>query len=200
MAALKTANTINHANSRAHALIDIGIQQVNAGSRHAARRAFDAALRVDSDVFREERVHRIAKGLATAGYFATALKTAQGNVYALGSIAVVQAEAERFKDAVNTAIKIDHVDVRADSLAKIAVRYKRREQEKSLSLTASERVLVQRSLLELGKEAGSADGIFGPRTRAALRSWQTDRKVEATGYLTQDQADELKAAGENVPR
>ena len=201
-AALKMASAINNELERVRALIDIGGQQVNAGARRAARWAFDAALkaalRVDSDDSRKYYVSRIADGLATAGYFARALKTAQGNVRALGSIAVVQAEAGRFKDAVNTAINIDRVDVRAESLAEIAVRRKRRDWEASLGMTLSDRVLVQRVLLELGKDVGPADGVFGRRTRTALRSWQVDEGVEATGYLTRKQWDELKATGKSV--
>ena len=45
---------------------------------------------------------------------------------------------------------------------------------------------------------GHADGLFGRLTRTALRSWQEDRGVPATGYLTREQADALIAAGQEA--
>ena len=42
--------------------------------------------------------------------------------------------------------------------------------EKSLGLSREDRILVQRGLESAGGSVGSADGIFGPRTRAALRA------------------------------
>ncbi len=40
---------------------------------------------------------------------------------------------------------------------------------------------VQRRLVELGYDSGAADGLFGPRTRAALQAFQRDRGLPATG-------------------
>ena len=40
---------------------------------------------------------------------------------------------------------------------------------------------VQRRLVELGYDSGAADGLFGPRTRAALQAFQWDRGLAATG-------------------
>lgn len=67
--------------------------------------------------------------------------------------------------------------------------------DKALRLDRSDRVLVQRGLASLGKDVGAADGVFGQRTRAALRSWQVDAGFKATGHLTREQADRLIAAG-----
>ncbi len=55
------------------------------------------------------------------------------------------------------------------------------------SLARDQRVLAQQSLNALGYDAGSADGIFGPRTRAAIREWQNASGHEATGQVTQEQ-------------
>ena len=41
--------------------------------------------------------------------------------------------------------------------------------------------VVQRRLVELGYDSGAADGLFGPRTRAALQAFQWDRGLAATG-------------------
>ena len=66
------------------------------------------------------------------------------------------------------------------------------------SLTREQRIRVQRGLTALGFDAGPADGMFGPRTRSAIWEWQQAKGLEATGYLTQDEAETLAAsAGED---
>ena len=67
-----------------------------------------------------------------------------------------------------------------------------------VSLTREQRIRVQRGLAALGFDAGPADGMFGPRTRSAIWEWQQAKGLEATGYLTQDEAEALAAsAGED---
>ncbi len=58
------------------------------------------------------------------------------------------------------------------------------------------RRLIQTGLNELGFETGSPDGIFGPRTREAIRKWRLSKGFEATGQLDRDQGDALKAVGQ----
>ena len=67
--------------------------------------------------------------------------------------------------------------------------------EESLGFSREDRVRVQRGLESAGGSVGSADGIFGPRTRAALRAWQEQRGLTSTGYLTREQAETLIALG-----
>ena len=67
--------------------------------------------------------------------------------------------------------------------------------EDGLGLDRAGRAAVQRGLAALGGEVGSADGVFGRRTRSAIGSWQRAKGYEATGYLTRAQADALIAAG-----
>ena len=57
------------------------------------------------------------------------------------------------------------------------------------------RVLVQRGLAFLGFDPGPADGLFGPKTRAAIWGWQAAKKLDTTGYLTLPEAEALAAAG-----
>ena len=65
------------------------------------------------------------------------------------------------------------------------------------ALTREERVRIQRGLAALGFDTGPADGMFGPRTRSAIREWQQAKGLEATGYLTREEAEALAAsAGE----
>ena len=62
-------------------------------------------------------------------------------------------------------------------------------------LTREERMQVQQGLAALGFDAGPADGLFGPRTRSAIGEWQQAKGLEATGYLSREEAEVLAAAG-----
>ena len=55
--------------------------------------------------------------------------------------------------------------------------------EEGLGLDRAARRQVQEGLQAAGFDPGGADGMFGPRTRSAIRSWQTSRGARATGYL-----------------
>ena len=65
----------------------------------------------------------------------------------------------------------------------------------ALGLSRSDRVLVQRGLAHLGFDTGPADGVFGRRTRGAIESYQRDKGLPATGYLTAELGDALIALG-----
>ena len=62
-------------------------------------------------------------------------------------------------------------------------------------LTREERLQVQQGLAALGFDTGPADGMFGPRTRSAIREWQQAKGLEASGYLSREEAEVLAAAG-----
>ena len=73
--------------------------------------------------------------------------------------------------------------------------------EQQLGLDRAARRLVQQGLAAVGYEPGPADGLFGggtTRTRQAIRAWQAAKGMEATGYLTREQADALIALGQEV--
>ncbi len=73
--------------------------------------------------------------------------------------------------------------------------------ERGLGLTRTERVAVQRGLGEVGQEPGPADGLFGgpeTKTRQAIRAWQAAKGMDATGYLSREQADILIVTGQAV--
>ena len=55
--------------------------------------------------------------------------------------------------------------------------------EDGLGLGRAARREIQEGLRAAGFDPGGADGLFGPRTRAAIRSWQASRGARATGYL-----------------
>ena len=68
------------------------------------------------------------------------------------------------------------------------------EVERELGLSREARRRIQRGLSAEGFDPGPADGLFGPRTRAALRAWQSARGTAATGYLNRGSAAALRAA------
>ena len=74
------------------------------------------------------------------------------------------------------------------------------EVEDKLNLDLQARVAVQRGLSSLGQDAVPADGVFGERTRKALRAWQGSKGWKETGYLTKEQAEGLIALGRDMER
>ena len=67
--------------------------------------------------------------------------------------------------------------------------------EEGLNLALAGRRQIQRGLAAGGFDPGGADGLFGPRTRAAIRRWQSSRGTRSTGYLDGPSAEALRAAG-----
>ena len=59
--------------------------------------------------------------------------------------------------------------------------------EEALGLTREQRRRIQASLTAAGFDPGPANGVFSPRTRMALMSWQAARSYEVTGYLAKGQ-------------
>ena len=64
----------------------------------------------------------------------------------------------------------------------------------AFTLTRAQRREVQAALAGQGTSPGPADGVFGPRTRAAVAAWQSSRGYAATGELTEGQVRELLGA------
>lgn len=72
------------------------------------------------------------------------------------------------------------------SLAGTAPAPQQRDQQPqaaTAAITTADVEAVQRRLNALGYSAGTADGVVGPRTRAALRSWQQDVDLPSTGVI-----------------
>ena len=71
--------------------------------------------------------------------------------------------------------------------------------EEGLGLDRAARRQVQEGLQAAGFDPGGADGMFGARTRAAIRSWQTSRGVRATGYLDDASVAALRSLSSGQP-
>ena len=67
--------------------------------------------------------------------------------------------------------------------------------EEALGLDRSTRRMIQQGLRNEGFDPGTPDGLFGPRTRAAIRRWQEAQGLPATGYLDSTTATRLRASG-----
>ena len=67
--------------------------------------------------------------------------------------------------------------------------------EEGLDLDLAARRQIQQGLAAGGFNPGGADGLFGPRTRAAIRRWQSSRGARSTGYLDGASAEALRTAG-----
>ena len=72
--------------------------------------------------------------------------------------------------------------------------------EFSLGLERSERRRIQEALASLAFDPGPPDGLFGRRTRLAIRGYQEAKGLEETGYLTGEQAEALLGVGEEAKR
>ena len=67
--------------------------------------------------------------------------------------------------------------------------------EEGLNLDGAARRELQQALAAAGFDPGGADGVFSPRTRAAIRAWQSSRGLRATGYLDGTAVAALRSAG-----
>ena len=67
--------------------------------------------------------------------------------------------------------------------------------EEGLNLDLAARRQIQQGLAAGGFDPGGADGLFGPRTRAAIRRWQSSRGARPTGYLDGASAEALRSVG-----
>ena len=65
-------------------------------------------------------------------------------------------------------------------------------------LTRDQRRKVQSLLAAQGTNPGPADGVFGDRTRSAIKQWQSANNFQATGELTDEQVRALIVAGQQA--
>ena len=71
--------------------------------------------------------------------------------------------------------------------------------EAALGLDRASRRALQRRLAAAGFNPGAPDGMFGPSTRAAIRSWQASHGLSATGYLDAGLAEALRTGSSPRP-
>ncbi len=116
------------------------------------------------------------------------------------------ASAERIHTIAAYQAVVDHYGGTIyETLAQERIRLLRRDKspedvEASLALAREERRLIEAGLVSLGLDPGPVDGLFGEEVRTALRWWQTSQGHDATGFLSETEASELKALGEQEER
>ena len=69
------------------------------------------------------------------------------------------------------------------------------EVERALALTHGQKELVQHGLVWLGYEIGRVDGVLGRRSQAAMRAYQEEKGLPATGQLTAQVSEALQVLG-----
>lgn len=106
-------------------------------------------------------------------------------------LAVPPAMAERVCVEEVGGVCLKYQEVRQVSPAEAA--------ENRLGLTGADRRAAQAGLEAEGFYSGAIDGALGPRSRGAIRDWQSSRGDAATGYLTAPQLTALRAAARAKP-
>ena len=122
-------------------------------------------------------------------------------------VALAWARLKRLQAAAESADAVDAVEARpgvevAASAASVPgpAESAPEEVESSLGLGRVERRRVQQGLGSLGYGPGPADGLFGVRTRDAIRRYQGAKGFEATGYLSAEESEALVALGDEWAR
>jgi serine/threonine protein kinase len=103
-----------------------------------------------------------------------------------------KAQAQRDKAEAEARIKAEAKE-EADKAAAVLARQKEEGEaaERALRLEQTDRQRLQVALTSLGFDTRGNDGLFGPRTREMIASWQKARKDPPTGFLTAAQQQAL---------
>ena len=106
--------------------------------------------------------------------------------------AQAKAQAEREKAEAEAKIKADAAAAADKAVTALAKLKEEGEMaEKALRLEQPERQRLQVALTSLGFDTRGTDGLFGPRSREMISSWQKARNLPATGFLTGTQQQAL---------
>ena len=157
---------------------------------HAAR-AYEAAERVNTVMAFEAVVRRFPDTIYADLARAQIGKLTEHSTQAIGSGTAAGTTASASAAAASGAAQ-------PASSAPIPAGPTPVEVESSLGLERGERRRVQQGLGSLGYGPGPADGLFGARTRDAIRRYQGAKRFEATGYLTAEQSQALAELGEEA--
>jgi hypothetical protein len=180
--ALKTAERIDHSNSKLEAMLSIAIEQIRAGDKETACITLNSAVReidhVKDDFLDMHNVSYVMIALAKVGLFSDALKIAErmGSTY-LGKdyvnnerahtilqIAMEQAKAgdkegakQTFHIAVKTANEINGIIERSQRILQIAMEQAKAGDAKAARVTLDTVFMVNNRQMNLTQDAMSAD-------------------------------------------
>lgn len=108
----------------------------------------------------------------------------------IGTIAAISTYVERYPDGHF----IDKATLAIEKLRADTPLMRAKEGEKRLELNRQDRRQIQRNLAMLEFDPRGIDGLFGPKTRAAIAAWQSSLGRDATGYLKGKQVGALQSA------
>ena len=166
----------------------VGSEDARVTTEQLAARAYEAAERVNTVVAFEAVVRRFPESIYADLARAQIGKLTEPGAQASGSGAAGAAAAS----AVSSG------GAQPEPSAPAPAQPTPQEVETSLGLERTERRWVQQGLASLGYAPGPADGLFGTRTREAIRRYQSEKGFEETEYLTGEESQALAALGEEA--
>ncbi|WP_269580709.1 caspase family protein [Roseibium sp. Sym1] len=103
--------------------------------------------------------------------------------------------------SVSTQTLLDRIGEASRTGATVTVASASPEQiERGLGLGAEGYKKVQAALNMLGHDAGTADGVFGTKSRSAMREFQVASRIEDTGFIDQETLVQLIRVFEETPK
>ncbi|UFS68449.1 peptidoglycan-binding protein (plasmid) [Paracoccus denitrificans] len=149
-------------------------------------RAFAAAL-VAAPVQAQDNVRDIVGGIAREYLQQEQDRAAFSQAQNTNTLSAYQSYLRQFPNGMYAAQARDRVE----RLGGATSRPETPSAADTASLTAQQRLEIQRRLNALGYETNGVDGSFGPGTRRAIALWQRDRNYSQTGALNAAQANEI---------
>lgn len=102
-----------------------------------------------------------------------------------------KAEADAWQKKEAEAMKKAEAEAKQKAEADAAAQKTGEATEAALGLTRGDRQRIQVALTSLGFDTGGFDGVFGPRSREMILTWQRARGQPASGFLTAAQQQAL---------
>jgi membrane-bound lytic murein transglycosylase B len=87
---------------------------------------------------------------------------------------------KRYNNATSYAIGVGHLGDRIMGEGGFAASWPRGERE----LSRTEKIELQKRLIAQGHDTGATDGVIGPNTVAAIRTFQVSQGLEPDGFAT----------------
>lgn len=103
--------------------------------------------------------------------------------------------------ALSTQTLLDRIGEASRTGAPVTIAKTSPEQiEQSLGLDLGGYTKIQTALTMLGHDAGTPDGVFGTKSRSALRAFQVATRIEDSGYIDQETLVRLIKVFEETPK
>ena len=144
------------------------------GANYLAKSGWRHGSRWGAEVVRQGEGYRLAEGGKLPAKGKVVQPQKGGPLFILWHNASVMA---RYNGAQKYVIALGHLSDRIKGAGPLVAGFPPDE----YGLTQAQRVELQQRLTRLGLDCGSVDGVFGPKTRAAIRSFQQSRGLPVDG-------------------